>query len=79
MSSAKVPTASTAPVRLKSCCVTPCWTRSPMVTNSSSSKAVSSPSVERPTARVISHRKKNTMTARMTISIDPPQGASHVR
>src|SRR3954468_13913041 len=49
--------------------------RSPMVTYRSSSKVLSSPSVERPTARVTAHRNRNITAARITIStVTPPGG-----
>src|SRR3954447_13666809 len=46
--------------------------RSPMVTYRSSSKVLSSPRVDLPTALVTAHRKTNITAARITISMPPP-------
>ena len=53
-----VPTASIAPVSEKSSWVTPCWTRSPMVTRRMRSKGDISASSRLPTPRMTNHRKK---------------------
>ena len=58
-----------APVSDWSSCVTPCWTRSPIVITRMSSNAESCESSFFPMLRVTRRRKKNVTVARRTISI----------
>ena len=61
-----------APINELSCCVTPCWIRSPITMMRMSSKAESSASSFRPIVRITMNRNTNITDARATICIREP-------
>ena len=69
VSSAIVEPASSMPVTEKSFWVTPCCTRSPIITSRIRSKGSSDESSRRPTTRVSSSTKRKAMAARKTMSM----------